>query len=129
MAFSPKAHGGKVSEKMFRLKLLGALSLSGESAPVPPGAQQKRRLGLLAILAIGGERGVSRDRLQAYLWPESPAARSRHALDQLIYATRRSLGADPIVSEGRDLRLDHSVVATDLAAFEEAVRDDQLAVA
>ncbi|MDQ3515922.1 MAG: tetratricopeptide repeat protein [Gemmatimonadota bacterium] len=88
---------------------------------VPPGAQQKKRLGLLAILAIGEARGISRDRIQAYLWPESDSARSRHALDQLIYATRRSLGEDPIVAQGRELRLERSIIQTDIGAFEEAV--------
>ncbi|MBA3343435.1 MAG: tetratricopeptide repeat protein [Gemmatimonadaceae bacterium] len=112
---------------MFLLKLLGSFSLLCDTAPVPPGAQQKRRVGLLALLAIGGERGVSRDRLQSYLWPESPASRSRHALDQLIYATRRSLGSDPILSEGRDLRLDPSIMDSDIHAFGEAIRDSRLA--
>lgn len=106
---------------MFQLKLLGSLSLQDERGPVPPGAQQKRRLGLLALLAVGGDRGVSRDQLQAYLSPESPASRSRHSLDQLVYATRRSLGSDPFVSAGATLRLNQSVVDTDLRCFREAV--------
>jgi len=111
---------------MFRLKLLGRLSLQDEQGVVPPGAQQKRRLGLLALLAIGGKRGLSRDQLQAYLWPESPAAPSRHALEQLVYATRRSLGNDPFVAEGGTLRLNHSVVDTDLRRFNGAICDGRL---
>lgn len=106
---------------MFQLKVLGSLSLQSDRVTVPPGAQQKKRLGLLAILAIGEARGISRDRIQAYLWPESDSARSRHALDQLIYATRRSLGEDPIVAQGRELRLERSIIQTDLGAFEKAV--------
>ena len=112
---------------MFLLTLLGGLSLHSGSVRVPSAAQQKRRLGLLALIAIGGERGLSRDRLQAYLWPESSSDRSRHALDQLLYATRTALGVDPISSEGRDLRLDRVVIDTDVRAFSEAVHDERWA--
>ena len=59
---------------------------------------QKRRLGLLALLAAGDSRGLSRERIQAFLWPESDSMRSRHAMDQLIYATRRALGVDPFLA-------------------------------
>ena len=85
---------------MFIVKLLGGLSIESTAGALPPGAQQRRRLSLLAILALGGARGVSRERIQTYLWPESSAERARHALDQLVYTTRRELGADSIVSQG-----------------------------
>ena len=58
---------------MLILELLGTLSLRDETRPVPVAAQQKRPLGLLAILGLGGKPGLSRDRLEAYLWPEAPA--------------------------------------------------------
>ncbi len=112
---------------MFYLKVLGSVSLYGKTTAVPAGAQQKRRLGLLAVLAIAGGRGISRDRIQSYLWPESDGSRARHALDQLVYATRRALGADPILAEGQDLRLNLSVVDSDLHHFDEAIRDTRLA--
>ncbi|MGK2962945.1 MAG: tetratricopeptide repeat protein [Gemmatimonadaceae bacterium] len=108
---------------MLHLKVLGSLLLLSDTGAVPAAAQQKRRLGLLALLAIAGDRGISRDRLQSFLWPDSPPEKSRHALDQLIYAVRRALGTDPIFSEGRDLRLDRSVVRTDLEAFAVAMRE------
>lgn len=111
---------------MLVLKLLGTLSLQSATGSLPSGAQQRRRLGLLALLGIAGERGISRDRLQAYLWPESSAERSRHALDQLVYAVRRSVGVDPIIAVGRDLRLDPSVITTDLGVFDEAITSGQL---
>ena len=111
---------------MFQLNVLGSLSLLSDGAPMPPGALQKRRLGILAVLAIAAGRGMSRDRLQAYLWPESDSAKARHALDQLVYATRRAMDADPFISEGRDLRLNPAVVATDVARFEEAIQAARL---
>jgi len=105
---------------MFRLKVLGSLSLQAETGaePLP---LQKKRLALLALLAIGESRGISRDRIQAFLWPESESAAARHALDQLIYATRRSLGVDPFLTSGSELRLDRDVLTTDLLFFEQSV--------
>ena len=111
---------------MFTLKLLGALSLQSSAFSVPREAQQKRRLALLALLAVGENRGISRERLQSYLWPESSASHARHALDQLIYATRRSLGVNPIITEGQELRLDPGVIETDLRQFENSITNDDL---
>jgi len=111
---------------MFTLKLLGALSFQSSASSVPREAQQKRRLALLALLAVGENRGISRERLQSYLWPESSTASARHALDQLIYATRRSLGVDPILTEGQELSLDPGVIETDLRRFEDSISNNDL---
>ena len=115
---------------MFVLDLLGTIALRGGGArPVPPAAQQKRPLGLLAILGLGGRRGLSRDRIETYLWPESSKAHARHALDQLVYAIRQALGSDAVLSTGRELRLNPDVVRADVREFEEAIRAGQWAAA
>src|SRR6202051_2674513 len=107
---------------MLVLELLGTLSLRNETPPVPVSAQQKRSLGLLAILALAGRQGFPRDRIEAYLWPESSAPLARHSLDQTVYAIRHALGSDFILSSGRELRLNPDLVQVDLWDFEEAVR-------
>jgi len=107
---------------MFALKLFGGLALGSDGAPLGPGAQQRRRLGLLALLALAGERGMSRDRVQAYLWPESTSGNARHALDQLLYTTRRELGPDSILTTGNALHLNPRVVGPDLWLFDSAIR-------
>jgi DNA-binding SARP family transcriptional activator/Tfp pilus assembly protein PilF len=114
---------------MLVLELLGTLSLRSDAAPVPAAVQQKRRLGLLALLALGGRQGLSRDRIEAYLWPESSAARARHALDQAVYAIRHALGSDFILSTGRELRLNPEFVRADVWEFDEAIRAGQRASA
>src|SRR5436309_3531399 len=53
---------------MLILELLGTLSLRDETRPVPVAAQQKRPLGLLAILGLGGTPGLSRDHSQSVIW-------------------------------------------------------------
>ncbi len=119
------SHGGNC-EKVLKLRVLGTLTLQSPDGAVPPEAKQKRRLGLLALLAAADSRGLSRERIQAFLWPESDATRSRHAMDQLIYATRRALGVDPFLAEGGDLCLDPTVVATDLRDFRSALQSGEL---
>src|SRR2546425_752107 len=110
---------------MLTLELLGTLSLRDETRPVPVAAQQKRPLGLLAILGLAGRQGLSRDRIEAYLWPESSGARAQHALDQTVYAIRHALGSDVILATARELRLNPELVRVDVWEFEQAIRDGQ----
>ena len=110
---------------MLVLDLLGTLSLRNETHPVPVAAQQKRPLGLLAMLGLSGRQGLSRDRIEAYLWPESSPARAQHALDQTVYAIRHSLGSDFILSTARELRLNPELVRVDVWEFEQAMRAGQ----
>jgi DNA-binding SARP family transcriptional activator/Flp pilus assembly protein TadD len=106
---------------MLVLDILGTLSLRDDAGTVPVAAQQKRRLGLLAVLALAGKQGLSRERVEAYLWPESSAALARHALDQTIYAIRNALGGEVILSTGRELRLNSEMVSADVWKFEDAI--------
>ncbi|MGZ3333608.1 MAG: BTAD domain-containing putative transcriptional regulator [Gemmatimonadaceae bacterium] len=114
---------------MLVLELLGTVSLRNETPPVPVSAQQKRSLGLLAILALAGRQGFPRDRIEAYLWPESSAPLARHSLDQTVYAIRHALGSDFILSTGRELRLNPDLVQVDAWEFEDAIRARQWAAA
>src|SRR6184192_1074324 len=110
---------------MLILEVLGTLSLRDETRPVPVAAQQKRPLGLLAILGLSGRQGLSRDRIEAYLWPESSGARAHHALDQALYGIRQALGSDLILSTARGLRLNPELVQVDIWEFEQAMRAAQ----
>lgn len=101
---------------MVFLWTFGGLSLVGDG--LSRSASQPRRLSLLVLLARGRERGVSRDKLLAHLWPESPADHARHALEQLVYTTRRDLGRSAVLSEGGQLRLDPRRVRADCWEFE-----------
>jgi TolB-like protein/DNA-binding SARP family transcriptional activator/tetratricopeptide (TPR) repeat protein len=103
---------------MLFLKTFGGLSLESDEARLSNSTTQRRRLALLVLLARAGERGVSRDKLLAYLWPEASPESARHALDQLVYASRRDLGRDAVASDGGQLRLNAGVVRSDCAAFE-----------
>jgi len=107
---------------MLRLQTFGGLSLSRGTENLTGAVTQRRRLALLALLAVAGDIGVSRDKLLAYLWPEASAERARHVLNQLLYAQRRQVGGDGQGEElflGRKtLRLNPTSIATDVAEFE-----------
>src|SRR5919197_3825732 len=63
---------------MLRLRVLGNPSVEGSTGPVGGAAAQRKSLALLALLAPAGERGVSRDKLLAYLWPECEPEKASH---------------------------------------------------
>jgi DNA-binding SARP family transcriptional activator len=110
---------------MLRLETLGGLTLTDGNEERP---QPRRRLALLARLASSGVKGVSRDELLALLWPERDIESARHSLDQLLYETRRALGASPEIG-GPTLRLDPTVISCDLADWEAALQRADLEAA
>ena len=103
---------------MLRLETLGALALTNGPAAVV--TTQRRRLALLALLAVAGERGLTRDKLVAYLWPDSPADNARHGLEQLLYGLRRQLG-DSVLLGPDPLRLNPEIITSDVAQFGQAI--------
>jgi DNA-binding SARP family transcriptional activator len=103
---------------MLRLETLGGLVLAGDSGtPLPI---QRRRLALLALLTTAGKRGVRRDKLIAFLWPDSPEAKAKHALEQLIYSLRQERD-EPLVAGPDPLRINHHVLTVDVAEFTAAI--------
>ncbi len=84
------------------------------------------RLALLALLATAGSRGLTRDKVVAYLWPDSPDENARHALEQLLYSMRRQAPKD-LVSGADPLRLNSAVIGSDVAEFEKAIAEGKLA--
>ena len=108
---------------MLRLRTLGGLALSHDEEPLAGAALQPRRLAVLAVLAAAGDRGVSRDRLLALLWPERDSASGRQALSQALYALRRDTGVEQLVLGGgtEQLRLNPDAVSADVVDFEAAL--------
>jgi DNA-binding SARP family transcriptional activator/TolB-like protein len=111
-----------VPPPVFRLALLGDPAFSGPAGPVQGRAAHRRRVALLAVLAVARGRPVGRERLIGLLWPEFATEASRHNLSESLYVLRKELGDEAIVSASAgDVALDPAVVASDVAEFQEAL--------
>jgi TolB-like protein/DNA-binding SARP family transcriptional activator len=104
-----------------RLKLFAGVSIETESGPLTGRAVQRRRLALLAMLAAARTRGVSRDRLITFLWPDADAENGRSFLSDSVYRINQALGGDVILTPGDELRLDATRLPSDIEEFEEAL--------
>jgi len=107
---------------MYRLRVLGGFALEGPSDGAAPPLPQRRAEAVLAVLAVCGEVGCTRERLLALLWPESDEARSRHGLRDALHFIRQALGAEAIRASGDLLRLDPAVVESDVHQFTQALQ-------
>ncbi|MEO7987090.1 MAG: BTAD domain-containing putative transcriptional regulator [Gemmatimonadales bacterium] len=100
-----------------RLLTLGGLSVEGGKQIRRGAASQRKALALLALLGGAGRRGLSRDKLVAYLWPDSSTDHALHSLTQLLYSLRRDLAAESLFLGTTDLSLNPELLAVDLAEF------------
>src|SRR5688500_17233263 len=108
----------------FFLRLFGSPSIEasdGGGVPLSGRVAQRHRLALLALIARAPGQRLSRDKLIAYLWPESDAERGRNLLKVSSYVLRSELGESALLSEGEDLRLNADVVLSDAVELEAAL--------
>jgi DNA-binding SARP family transcriptional activator/tetratricopeptide (TPR) repeat protein len=112
---------------VLRLRTLGGTHVADETGEPLGGAASQRRLqALLAVLAVAGETGLSRDKLTLLLWPEAEEERARHSLTQALYSARRALGVDDLFVLAGDVRLNRDRIGSDVQEFEAALAEDDL---
>ena len=114
---------------MLQLTTLGGLTLGMEDGLVSGAMTQRRRLALLALLAVARQRGLSRDKIMAYLWPESAAQAARRSLNQLLYLQRKLLTGRELFLGGKTLRLNPTEIRADVGEFEDALDRGELETA
>jgi TolB-like protein/DNA-binding SARP family transcriptional activator/Flp pilus assembly protein TadD len=103
---------------MLRLEAFGGLTLRSDAGELV--VTQRRRLALVVLVACAGDRGITRDKLMACLWPERSAEAARHSLEQLFYALRHD--ADETLFHGTNpIRLNPTAVVSDSREFELAI--------
>ena len=112
---------------MIRVEVLGpfrALDEEGREVAIPRG----KLTGLLAHLA-SEPHGVERDALEALFWPDAAPRARRQSLRQALYSLRRAMDdLDPFLVGDR-VRLDASLVETDLAEVREALAEGDVEAA
>lgn len=104
----------------YRIRSFGSPAVEGPAGPVGGCAAQRQPQALLTLVAAAGERGISRDRLMALLWPEADARPAGHRLSQLLHAIRRSLGEDALTAAAGEIRLNPDRLSSDVADFKAA---------
>lgn len=111
---------------MVRLFTLGRLAL--ESArTLGPSSKQSRPLALMTLIAASGQRGISREHVLLYFWPEHSPQAGRNVLNQTLHALRRDLGRKELFCTGRVLSLNPEVITCDHWDFENALLKRDLA--
>src|SRR6266704_3447402 len=106
---------------MLTVRVFGGLAVERDGAQCAGAAARRKTLALLALLAGAGRRGLSRDKLTAYLWPESDTEHGRGLLKQACYALRRDLGAPELFLGSTELRLNPGLISSDVESFEGAL--------
>jgi DNA-binding SARP family transcriptional activator/TolB-like protein len=109
---------------MLFLKTFGGLSVDVDGIPGTGAAQQRKMLALLALLGAAGQRGLSRDKLIAALWPETDAEHGKGLLRQACYALRRDLHASDLFLGSIQLRLNPAVISSDVESFAHALEQN-----
>ncbi|HZN99059.1 MAG TPA: BTAD domain-containing putative transcriptional regulator, partial [Gemmatimonadales bacterium] len=86
-----------------------------------------RHLVLLALVAGYHLRGITRDKLLGYFWPESDTQHARNSLKQALYSVRQSLEMPLVACEGGVVRLDPTFIEVDVWQFQAALdRGDEV---
>lgn len=110
-----------------RLRTFGSVYLTDTGQLLSGAAGQRRLLAILSVLAVVGERGISRDKLLALLWSEGEPDKARHALTQSIYHIKKALRVERIFLNGGDLRLNPDALTSDVGDFQRALQDNRFA--
>jgi serine/threonine-protein kinase len=110
---------------MIGLRTLGGFDVDLNGAHSRAAGLRPRIIALLALLIGYGSRGISRDKILAYLWPESDTDHARNSLKQALFSLRHGfIGPIALWSSGL-LRLNPQLVEVDVWSFESALAKGQ----
>jgi DNA-binding SARP family transcriptional activator/ABC-type transport system substrate-binding protein/streptogramin lyase len=107
--------------------ILGPVTAWSEGREVPLGGPKQRAV--LALLLLGANDPVSRDRLIEGLWGERPPATAGHTLDNYISRLRRVLGRERLSTRAPGYVLHADEDELDLSRFERLFREGREALA
>lgn len=99
---------------VYRLHLLGGLYLTKAGTIVESPATTRKPLALLAMLAVAGDIGVTRDRLAGHLWGEANESQAKSLLKQVLYLIRKEMGEPRLVTGTVTLRVNPEICGSDI---------------
>lgn len=105
-----------------RLTLLGNVRIETQGR-VAPTALPRKAQALLAVVALSGRGGIGRERVAAWLWPDSGTALARQSLRQALTALRRVDDA-LLRDEGGRLVCDESAAEVDALQLRQLAEAD-----
>jgi DNA-binding SARP family transcriptional activator len=111
---------------VLRINALGSFAVIGDDGPLAGAVTQPRRTAILALIARAADRGIAREKILNYLWPDSDEEHGRRVLTKALSALRADLGAEDVFLGLSDLRLNPAVVTCDVIEFEAAVAEADL---
>jgi serine/threonine protein kinase/DNA-binding SARP family transcriptional activator/tetratricopeptide (TPR) repeat protein len=114
------------SRPELRLTTFSRFGLACCDRPVDWTGAQMSCLAALAVLARAGEQGVSIDRLATLVCPSPDAESRRDEIRQILDALRAHLGTPEAITESDEVRLDPSIVPSDVVDFETARAEGQV---
>jgi DNA-binding SARP family transcriptional activator len=107
--------------EQLRLLTFGGVNLRIGDSMMTGAATGRRRLALLVLLAVARDRGLNREKVQSYLWPESDTEQARHGLNQMVYLQRRHVDSENLFLGKKTLRLNRALITADVWDFEDAL--------
>jgi DNA-binding SARP family transcriptional activator len=110
---------------MLGLRTFGGFDVDLNGAHNRAAGFRPRIIALLSLLIGYGRRGISRDKILAYLWPESDTDHARNSLKQILFSLRHAFSSPIMFWSSGLLRLDPRLVEADLWSFESALEKGQ----
>lgn len=105
------------------VRLLGQLTVLFYDGREPLTRFRTRKAALLlALLALRPGQVVARETIIEYLWPDLEEAAARDNLSTALSQLRRQLGSTIFQADHAGIRLDPTLVSTDIQKFERLVR-------
>jgi len=106
---------------MQRLRVLGGFALTDPPDCCRRRLSQQRAEAVLAVLAVAGDLGCSRDRLVGLLWPETTETLARHSLRDELYLIRQATEPSSLFAVGETLRINGDAISSDVQDFQRAL--------
>jgi len=109
----------------FELRLFDGVRLLEGGDVVRSKATQRRRLAVLAYLALSPNRTATREAIMGLLWAELSPDNAKRNMAEAVYQIRQGLDQEILRAEGEDLTLS-PVVRCDVDDFEQAMKAGDL---